>query len=248
MESKRQRPPPRRASPFCAISEACMRILVVEDERRMADLLSSGLSEEGHNVTIAREGREGLSVAEAYPFDLIILDVMLPGLDGFSVARRLREQRNQTPILMLTARDAAQDIVKGLDFGADDYLTKPFSFDVLLARVRAVARRGPIPQPVFMQFADLTMDLSAREVRRGNRLIALTRTEFAILELLLRNAGRVVSRDNLIESVWGPDSEIESNTLDVFVRLLRAKVEAPGEPKLIQTVRGVGYSLRTEAP
>ncbi len=164
----------------------------------MADLLSSGLSEEGHNVTIAREGREGLSVAEAYPFDLIILDVMLPGLDGFSVARRLREQRNQTPILMLTARDAAQDIVKGLDFGADDYLTKPFSFDVLLARVRAVARRGPIPQPVFMQFADLTMDLSAREVRRGNRLIALTRTEFAILELLLRNAGRVVSRDNLI--------------------------------------------------
>ncbi len=225
-----------------------MRILVVEDERRMADLLSSGLSEEGHNVTIAREGREGLSVAEAYPFDLIILDVMLPGLDGFSVARRLREQRNQTPILMLTARDAAQDIVKGLDFGADDYLTKPFSFDVLLARVRAVARRGPIPQPVFMQFADLTMDLSAREVRRGNRLIALTRTEFAILELLLRNAGRVVSRDNLIESVWGPDSEIESNTLDVFVRLLRAKVEAPGEPKLIQTVRGVGYSLRTEAP
>ncbi len=214
----------------------------------MADLLSSGLSEEGHNVTIAREGREGLSVAEAYPFDLIILDVMLPGLDGFSVARRLREQRNQTPILMLTARDAAQDIVKGLDFGADDYLTKPFSFDVLLARVRAVARRGPIPQPVFMQFADLTMDLSAREVRRGNRLIALTRTEFAILELLLRNAGRVVSRDNLIESVWGPDSEIESNTLDVFVRLLRAKVEAPGEPKLIQTVRGVGYSLRTEAP
>ena len=225
-----------------------MRILVVEDERRMADLLSSGLSEEGHNVTIAREGREGLSVAEAYPFDLIILDVMLPGLDGFSVARRLREQRNQTPILMLTARDATQDIIKGLDFGADDYLTKPFSFDVLLARVRAVARRGPIPHPVFLQFADLSMDLSAREVRRGARQIALTRTEFAILELLLRNAGRVVSRDNLIESVWGADAEIESNTLDAFVRLLRAKLEAPGEPKLIQTVRGVGYSLRTETP
>lgn len=233
---------------FARFSEACMRILVVEDERRMADLLSSGLSEEGHNVTIAREGREGLSVAEAYPFDLIILDVMLPGLDGFSIARRLREQRNQTPILMLTARDATQDIVKGLDFGADDYLTKPFSFDVLLARVRAVARRGPIPQPVFLQFADLTMDPSAREVRRGNRLVSLTRTEFAILELLLRNAGRVVSRDHLIESVWGAaGAEIESNTLDAFVRLLRAKVEAPGEPKLIQTVRGVGYSLRTEA-
>jgi two-component system response regulator MprA len=148
---------------------------------------------------------------------------------------------------MLTARDATQDIIKGLDFGADDYLTKPFSFDVLMARVRAVARRGPIPQPVFLQFADLTMDLSAREVRRGNRHIALTRTEFAILELLLRNAGRVVSRDNLIESVWGAGAEIESNTLDAFVRLLRAKVEAPDEPKLIQTVRGVGYSLRTEA-
>ncbi len=225
-----------------------MRILVVEDERRMADLLSSGLSEEGHTVTIAREGREGLSVAEAYPFDLIILDVMLPGIDGFSIARRLREQHNQTPILMLTARDATQDIVKGLDCGADDYLTKPFSFDVLLARVRAVARRGPIPQPVLLQFADLTMDPSSREVRRGQRLIVLTRTEFAILELLLRNAGRVVSRDHLIESVWGADAEIESNTLDAFVRLLRAKVEAPGEPKLIHTVRGVGYSLRAEAP
>ncbi|HZT36259.1 MAG TPA: response regulator transcription factor [Bryobacteraceae bacterium] len=225
-----------------------MRILVVEDERRMADLLSSGLSEEGHTVTIAREGREGLSVAEAYPFDLIILDVMLPGIDGFSIARRLREQHNQTPILMLTARDATQDIVKGLDCGADDYLTKPFSFDVLLARVRAVARRGPIPQSVLLQFADLTMDPSSREVRRGQRLIVLTRTEFAILELLLRNAGRVVSRDHLIESVWGADAEIESNTLDAFVRLLRAKVEAPGEPKLIHTVRGVGYSLRAEAP
>jgi DNA-binding response OmpR family regulator len=224
-----------------------MRILVVEDERRMADLLSSGLSEEGHTVTIAREGREGLSIAEAYPFDLIILDVMLPGIDGFSIARRLREQHNQTPILMLTARDATQDIIKGLDYGADDYLTKPFSFDVLLARVRAVARRGPIPQPVLLQFADLAMNPSSREVRRGQRLIALTRTEFAILELLLRNAGRVVSRDHLIESVWGADAEIESNTLDAFVRLLRAKVEAPGEPKLIHTVRGVGYSLRTEA-
>src|SRR5262249_38512066 len=153
-------------------------------------------------------------------YDLIILDVMLPGLDGFAVARRLREERNQTPILMLTARDATQDMVKGLDLGADDYLTKPFSFDVLMARVRAVSRRGPIARTVRLECGDLVMDPAAHEVRRGNRSIALTRTEFAILELLLRNAGRVVPRDNLIESVWGSDSDIESNTLDAFVRLL----------------------------
>jgi DNA-binding response OmpR family regulator len=224
-----------------------MRILVVEDERRMAQILSAGLSEEGHSVTTAYEGREALSAAETCAYDLIILDVMLPGLDGFEVARRLREKRNQTPILMLTARDATQDMVKGLDLGADDYLTKPFSFDVLMARVRAVSRRGPIARSVRLECGNLVMDPAAHEVRRGDRPIALTRTEFAILELLLRNAGRVVPRDNLIESVWGSESDIESNTLDAFVRLLRAKVETAGEPKLIHTVRGVGYSMRPES-
>jgi DNA-binding response OmpR family regulator len=220
-----------------------MRILVVEDERRMADLLRQGLTEEGHRITVSGDGREGLGLAETGGFDLIVLDVMLPGLDGFQVARQLRGKRNQTPILMLTARDAARDIVEGLDLGADDYLTKPFSFEVLLARVRAVGRRGPIPQPVCLEAAGIAMNQSTREVRRGGRRIELTRTEFAILEVLLRNAGRVVTRDTLIESVWGGASDIESNTLDAFVRLLRGKIEDSG---LIRTIRGVGYSLRTE--
>ena len=224
-----------------------MRILVVEDERRMAELLRQGLGEDGHLVTVALEGREGLSLAESGGFDLIILDVMLPGLDGFEIARQLRAKRNQTPVLMLTARDSVRDIVEGLDIGADDYLTKPFAFEVLLARVRAVGRRGPIPQPVCLEAAGLTMNQGTREVRRGGRRIVLTRTEYAILELLMRNAGRVVTRDALIEGVWGGASDIENNTLDAFVRLLRAKIDEPGQARLIQTVRGVGYSLGPEA-
>ena len=147
---------------------------------------------------------------------------------------------------MLTARDATQDVVHGLDLGADDYLTKPFSFDVLFARVRAVARRGPIPRGVHLAAGDLTLDEASREVRRGTRRLDLTRTEYSILELLMRNAGRVVGRERLIETVWGHDTDIERNTLDAFVRLLRAKVEHSGEPKLIHTVRGVGYMLRGE--
>ncbi len=220
-----------------------MRILVVEDERRMAELLRQGLTEEGHRITLAGDGREGLGMAESGTFDLIVLDVMLPGLNGFQVARQLRSRHNQTPILMLTARDSPRDIVEGLDLGADDYLTKPFSFEVLLARVRAVGRRGPIPQPVSLEAAGIVMNQSTREVRCGGRPIELTRTEFAILEVLLRNSGRVVTRDLLIESVWGGSSDIESNTLDAFVRLLRGKLEEPG---LIRTIRGVGYTLKTE--
>jgi DNA-binding response OmpR family regulator len=223
---------------------AQVRILVVEDERRMAELLRQGLTEEGHGITVAADGREGLGLAETGAFDLILLDVMLPGLDGFQVTRQLRSIRNQTPILILTARDAARDMVEGLDLGADDYLTKPFSFEVLLARVRAVGRRGPIPQPVCIEAAGIVLNRSTREVRRAGRRVELTRTEFAILEVLMRNAGRVVTRDALIESVWGGRSDIESNTLDAFVRLLRAKIEVSG---LIRTIRGVGYSLKTGA-
>jgi DNA-binding response OmpR family regulator len=223
-----------------------MRILLVEDEGRMAHILKEGLTEEGHSVVTAGDGGEGLSLAQTASFDLVILDVMLPVLDGFGVVRRLRAARVQTPVLMLTARDAPRDVVTGLDLGADDYLTKPFSFEVLLARVRAVARRGPIPRPVRLSFADLSMDAGAREVRRGGRIVHLTKTEYAILELLLRNAGRVVTRERLIECIWEGRADIESNTLDVFVRLLRSKIETPGEPKLIQTVRGVGYALRGE--
>jgi DNA-binding response OmpR family regulator len=223
-----------------------MRIFIVEDDRRMAELLRQGLSEEGHSAIVASDGREALEIARHEPFDLLILDVMLPGMDGFTIAKRLREANNKTPILMLTARDTTQDVVHGLDLGADDYLTKPFSFDVLFARVRAVARRGPIPRGVHLQAGGVILHEASREVRRGKRRLDLTRTEYVLLELLMRNAGRVVGRERLIETVWGHDTDIESNTLDAFVRLLRAKVEHPGEPKLIHTVRGVGYMLRAD--
>jgi DNA-binding response OmpR family regulator len=223
-----------------------MQVLVVEDERRMAELLRQGLEEEGHSVVLASDGREGLAIAESHAFDAIVLDVMLPGMDGFSIARKLRASLNQTPILMLTARDATEDMVAGLNLGADDYLVKPFSFDVLLARLRAVSRRGPIPQPVQMQVQDLTLNPASREVARGSRRVSLTRTEYSLLELLMRRAGRVVTRENLIEAVWGFDSEVRSNTLDAFIRLLRDKVDVDGESKLIHTVRGVGYCLRGE--
>ncbi len=222
-----------------------MRILVVEDEPRMAELLRKGLTEEGHSVTVALDGREGLSIAESEPFDLLLLDVMLPGADGFTIVRRLRAGGKQTPIVMLTARDATRDIVEGLNLGADDYLTKPFSFEELFARVRAAGRRGPVAQPVVLKVGDLELNQGTREVRRGSRPITLTRTEYAILELLVRHAGRVLLRETLIETVWG-HGDIENNTLDAFMRLLRSKVEAPGEPKLLQTVRGVGFSLRIE--
>jgi DNA-binding response OmpR family regulator len=221
-----------------------MRILVVEDEPRMAELLRQGLTEEGHAVVVSLDGREGLSFAENESFDLLLLDVMLPGADGFSIVRRLRGRRIQTPILMLTARDAMRDVVEGLNLGADDYITKPFSFEELFARVRAAGRRGPAPQPVNLETGDLSLNQGTREVKRGERKITLTRTEFTILELLMRHSGRVLSRDTLIEAVWGGDSDIESNTLDAFMRLLRAKIEAPGEPKLLHTIRGVGFSLR----
>src|SRR5580658_7615792 len=186
-----------------------MQVLVVEDERRMAELLRQGLEEEGHSVMLAGNGR---AMAESHAFDAIVLDVMLPGMDGFSMARKLRASRNQTPILMLTARDAIEDMVAGLNLGADDYLVKPFSFDVLLARLRAVSRRGPIPQPVLLQFQDLTLNPASREVSRGTRRLLLTRTEYSLLELLMRRAGRVVTRENLIDAVWGVGSDVRSNT------------------------------------
>jgi len=223
-----------------------MQVLIVEDELRMAELLRQGLEEEGHSVVLAANGRDGLAIAETHPFDAIVLDVMLPGIDGFSVARKLRAARNQTPILMLTARDATHDIVDGLNLGADDYLVKPFSFEVLLARLRAVSRRGVIAQPPILHVADLSLNPSAREVTRAGRRIALTRTEYGLLELLMTRAGRVVTRENLIESVWGFDSDVRSNTLDAFIRLLRDKVDIAGETKLIHTIRGVGYCLKTE--
>lgn len=220
-----------------------MQILVVEDERRMAELLRRGLTEEGHHVVVARDGAAGYEIARSSQFDVIVLDMMLPLMDGFTVASRLRAARNQTPILVLTARDAPADVIRGLDAGADDYLTKPFSFEILLARLRAVSRRGAIPRPVCLTAADVTLDPATRRVTRGPDELSLTPREFSLLELLLRNCGRVVPRETILESVWGFDCDVNENTLEAFVRLLRRKIDAR-EPRLIHTVRGVGYALR----
>ena len=220
-----------------------MQVLVVEDERRMADLLARTLREEGHQVVVSHDGKEGFEIARSSPFDVILLDVMLPGMDGIAVARRLREAKNKTPVLMLTARDATADIVKGLDSGADDYLVKPFSIDVLLARLRAVSRRGEIPRPACLKVGNITLDPASRRVTRGRETLSLTPREFRLLELLMRHAGRAVSRDTILESVWGFESDVTENTVEVFVRALRMKVDTR-EPKMIQTVRGFGYLMR----
>jgi len=225
-----------------------MQILAVEDEAAMADLLRSALSEEGHLVTIATDGQQAVALARTGRFDLLVLDLMLPGMDGFEVARQLRRARIQTPILVLTARDRSQDIVAALDAGADDYLTKPFSLDVFLARVRAVSRRGEIPQAVCLESAGLSLNTATRAVSRAGRSILLTPREYSLLELLMRHKGRVLSRSVIVESIWGFDTEIEENTLDAFIRLLRNKIEVAGAPRLIRTVRGIGYSLAEPEP
>ncbi|MBI1355156.1 MAG: response regulator [Acidobacteria bacterium] len=219
-----------------------MTVLVVEDDAPMRELLQQGLEEDGHAVTLAADGATGLSLAESYSFDVLVLDVMLPGLSGVKVCRSLREARRQTPILMLTARDQPSDIVEGLNSGADDYLTKPFSFDVFLARVRAAGRRGPAPRAVCLRAGDLEVDTGSREVRRQGVRLHLSKTEYALLELLARHAGFVVPRRQIFTSVWGHGADIGSNTLDAFIRLLRLKIEADGS-KLLHTVRGIGYRL-----
>jgi DNA-binding response OmpR family regulator len=221
-----------------------MRILFVEDDRDVADYVSRGLEEENNSVTVSFDGVSALQAAQSSSFDVIVLDVMLPFLDGFEVTRRLRARRITTPILLLTARDTPQDVVRGLDAGADDYLTKPFSFEVLLARLRARTRVGATDAAPKLRFSDLSIDLETHEVWRGKGLLNLTRTEFSILECLMRSAGRVVTRQRLIESVWGRDREVGNNNLDVFIRFLRTKVDSPGQRRLIQTVRGIGYRLR----
>lgn len=223
-----------------------MNILVVEDEKRMVELLHKGLTEEGHTVACATDGSSGLELAENYEFDAIILDVMMPKLDGYELAKRLRSGKIATPVVMVTARDSVPDIVHGLDIGADDYITKPFSFHELLARLRAVKRRARVPQPLQLQVGDLVLDPATREVSRGGARIPLTKTEYSLLEQLIYRAGTVVHRRPLIEAVWGFDRDIEDNTLDVFVRLLRHKIQDDRCQKLIHTVRGVGYMLRAE--
>jgi len=221
-----------------------MRVLVVEDDAAVSSLLDKALREEGDSPVIEGNGLTAVDVARAQPFDAIVLDIMLPGLDGFAVARRLRELGCHTPILMLTARETDRDIVRGLNVGADDYLTKPFALDVFFARLRAVSRRGALPLTLILTAGDLELSTSTREVTRGGRRIQLTKTEYTLLELLMRNAGRVVLREQIIEAVWGYGAGVESNTLDAFVHSLRSKVDPPGAPRLIQTVRGSGYTLR----
>jgi DNA-binding response OmpR family regulator len=221
-----------------------MHLLLVEDDNKMVNALKRGLEEENHRVTVAQDGVSVAEIVEGCYFDVIILDVMLPGLDGFRVARRLRERHVQTPILMLTAKHTVPDITAGLDAGADDYLTKPFVFAELLARIRALARRGPSHLPTVLKVGELTLDPSTREVRRGNRDIKLTATEYRLLELLMRHPGRGVSRSAILNAVWGLGEEIEENTLDAFVSLLRAKINRKSERQLIHTIRGFGYCLR----
>jgi DNA-binding response OmpR family regulator len=223
-----------------------MRVLIVEDEIRMAEQLRKGLEREGYSVLVAADGEQGLDLARTVDHDLLILDWMLPKLDGRQVARKLRQARVETRILMLTARDAPTDIVEGLDCGADDYLIKPFAFEVLLARLRALARRTPATRLPVLRVGDLALDPAAHHVTRGSAEIRLSHREFNLLHFLVRRAGQIVPRRMLIDAVWGYESSIESNTLDAFIHLLRAKVDAPPREKLIHTVRGVGYTVRQE--
>jgi heavy metal response regulator len=224
-----------------------MRILVVEDERKVASFVRQGLEEEGYAVDVASDGTVAVDLAlGGTAYDLVILDVMLPKRDGFAVLRTLREHRMTAPVLMLTARDSVPDRVTGLDQGADDYLTKPFAFDELLARVRVLLRRSSAQRAPVLQLADLRLDPATRRVTRGSREISLTAREYALLEYFLRNAGRVLTRPMLAEHVWGIDFDPESNVIDVYVGYLRRKVDLPSETRLVQTARGAGYVLRTE--
>jgi len=220
-----------------------MHILIVEDEPQMAGLLTRGLEEESYQVSVARDGRAALEIAAVQAFDVILLDVMLPRMDGLEVARQLHAREEETPVLMLTARDALGDIVKGLDAGADDYLTKPFSFVELLARMRALVRRQQFRRKNVLEVHDLVLDLTSHRSFRAGEEIYLSLTEFRLMELLARNAGRIVSRHEILSNVWGPGREVSENTLDAFVRLLRKKVDDGAELKLIHTHRGFGYSL-----
>jgi len=223
-----------------------MRLLVVEDELRMLELLRRGLTEEGHTVVCAVDGSEAWLQLREQEFDVVVLDVMMPTMSGFDLALRMRTEKNSTPVLMLTARDSVPDIVHGLELGADDYMTKPFSFSELVLRLRAVKRRASARQPPRFQVADLWLDPTSRQVTRAGQAISLTRTEYSLLERLMSSAGRVVPRDTLILSVWGREPEIEANTLDAFMRLLRNKIDDHSPERLIHTVRGVGYVLRSE--
>jgi two-component system response regulator MprA len=227
------------------VSSSTPHLLVVDDEPAVREALRRALELEGYRVELAEDGGDALARVAAEEPDAVVLDILMPLVDGLTVARRLRDQGSRVPILMLTARDSVGDRVAGLDAGADDYLVKPFALEELLARVRALLRRGdPAGRDGVLRFADLELDPATREVRRGDRPMELTRTEFHLLELFLRNPRQVLTRSLIFERVWGYDFGPTSNSLDVYVGYLRRKTEAAGEPRLIQTVRGVGYALR----
>lgn len=225
-----------------------MKILIVEDEHKTGDYLKQGLSEAGFVTDLARDGVDGLHLALTDGYDLMVLDVMLPGLDGWQVLRELRQNGKHLPVLFLTARDHVEDRVKGLEFGADDYLVKPFAFSELLARVRALLRRGRATEPELFQIADLELDLLRRRVMRGGKRIDLTAKEFALLELLLRRQGEVLPRSLIASQVWDMNFDSDTNVIEVAVRRLRAKIDDDFEVKLIHTVRGMGYVLEIPAP
>jgi two-component system, OmpR family, response regulator len=223
-----------------------MRVLVVEDEVKMASLIRRGLREEGVAADVAIKGEDALWMAQASPYDAIVLDVMLPGIDGFETCRRLRDDGVSAPVLMLTARGAVEDRVAGLDGGADDYLVKPFSFSELLARLRALGRRGPVERATVLTVGDLRLDPAAHRVWRGEREVALSAKELALLEAFMRHPGEVLSRYALLERAWDYDYENRSNVVDVYVRYLREKVDRPFGVESIETVRGAGYRLRAD--
>jgi len=221
-----------------------MKLLILEDEAHMAEFLRQGLTHEGHTVIWASNGAEGCCLAKSSEFDVIILNTTMPKLGGFELAKWLRAENVRTPILMLTMKDSVPDLVRGLDRGADDYITQPFSFDELLARLHVLNRRELPARETKLRVADLVLDPARREVLRGEQRISLTRTEYSLLERLIYRAGQAVSRRSLIEAVWGFDREIKENTLEAFIHLLRNKVDPPGRLKLIHTVRGQGYMIR----
>jgi two-component system OmpR family response regulator len=224
-----------------------VRVLVVEDEPKMAGLIRRGLREEGLTADVAGRGEDALWMAGGSEYDAIVLDLMLPGIDGFETCKRLRADGVWTPVLMLTARDAVDDRVAGLDSGADDYLVKPFSFAELLARLRALARRGEVERPTVIEVGDLRLDPAARRVWRAGEEVGLSTKEFALLETFMRRPGQVLSRLQLLEHAWEYDYENRSNVVDVYVRYLREKIDRPFEADSIETVRGVGYRLRDPA-
>jgi DNA-binding response OmpR family regulator len=223
-----------------------MRILIVEDDPKMALVLRDALEKRAHRTMVASSGTNGLDIALHHPFESIILDAMLPGMDGFSVARSLRNSGISTPILMLTARDATSDVVRGLDSGVDDYLTKPFAFDELFARLRALNRRTPTAATLLYRLEDLELDPLTHAASRAGQGITLTRTEFLLLEYMMRNPRQVLRRDDIINAVWGYERTVENNTLDAFMKQLRSKIDGRFERKLIHTVRGFGYKLVAE--